>query len=184
MKRLICIGSIFLLLLNTLGYYPVYMCMQLKAQLEMQHKLDQNILGEEELFTIKIPIQLPYWTETRQAPERINGQIEYHNEFYKLYKQEVVGDTLVVLCVKDHTEKQLFQTLTEWVKITVTGLPGTSEKASQLVSYLIKDYYSSHRKVYFNLYDWIEAPASYASRTFSLTPAALELHSPPPEAIA
>jgi hypothetical protein len=183
-KRLVCIGGVILLLLNTLGYYPVYFCMQLKAQLEMQQKLNQNILGEEELFTIKIPINLPYWTETRQAPERIDGQIRYNNEYYKLYKQEVVGDTLMVLCVKDHTEKQLFQTLSEWVKITVNGLPGTSEKASHLVSYLIKDYYASHRNLYFNLYEWIEAPAPFRDFAFSLPAGTYQLLSPPPEALA
>jgi hypothetical protein len=183
-KRVVCIGGVILLLLNTLGYYPVYLCMQLKAQLEMQEKLNQNLLGDEELFTIKIPIQLPYWSEARQAPERIDGQIRYNNEYYKLYKQQVVGDTLEVLCVKDHTEKQLFETLTEWVKITVTGLPGTSEKTTTLVSSLIKDYYAAPRQVRFHLYEWLAAPAPFPPFASPVPAGSFRLLSPPPEALA
>ncbi len=147
-------------MLNALGYYPVYLAMQWKAQTEMKARLDAHLFEEDELFTIKIPINLPYWTETRQAPERIDGQIEYKGDFYKLYKQEVIADTLVVLAVKDHTEKALFSALTEWVKITVTGLPGTSEKAAGQVSHLIKDYFATSTSTYFYLYDWVAEKAT------------------------
>lgn len=168
-------------MMNALGYYPVYLAMQWKAQTEMKARLDAHVFEEDELFTIKIPINLPYWTETRQAPERIDGQIEYKGDFYKLYKQEVIADTLVVLAVKDHTEKALFSALTEWVKITVTGLPGTSEKAAGQVSHLIKDYFAAHHRTYFHLYDWVAArvPSSDSSSLFSS--ACLQVPSPPPD---
>ncbi|GAB2764478.1 hypothetical protein GCM10027275_01990 [Rhabdobacter roseus] len=155
--------------------------MQMKAQADMQQRLDTHTFGEEELFTIKIPLNLPYWTETRHAPERIDGQIRYNNEFYKLYKQQVVGDTLEVLCVKDHTEKALLDSLTEWVKITVTGLPGTSEKASTLVSYLIKEYFSSSRQVLFFFYEWVVQSPLSTSPTLSWSAPWLSLTSPPPQ---
>lgn len=183
MKRLLILGTIGLLMLNALGYYPVYLCMQLKAQVEMKERLDSHSFGEDELFTIKIPLQLPYWTENRQAPERIEGQIRYNDEFYKLYKQELVGDTLVVLAVKDHTEKAIFDTLTEWVKITITGLPGTSQKASGWVSHLIKDYFSLQNRTYYYLYEWMAGTLPIQVTTpFYSTPTFLIL-SPPPELI-
>ncbi len=183
MKRLLLIGAVFLLMLNALGYYPVYLCMQLKAQYEMKERLDSHAFGEDELFTIKIPLNLPYWTENRQSPELIEGQIRYNDEFYKLYKQELVGDTLIVLAVKDHTEKAIFDSLSEWVKITVTGLPGTSEKAAGWVSHLIKDYFAAQPRTYFYLYDWVAAaPQALSSTPFHVSPSFLIL-SPPPELI-
>lgn len=149
----------------------------------MKERLDSHSFGEDELFTIKIPLQLPYWTENRQAPERIEGQIRYNDEFYKLYKQELVGDTLVILAVKDHTEKAIFDILTEWVKITVTGLPGTSQKAAGWVSHLIKDYFSSQNRTYYYLYEWLAGTlSSPGSLPFYVDPSFLIL-SPPPELI-
>ena len=170
-------------MLNALGYYPVYLAMQWKAQSEMKARLDAHLFEEDELFTIKIPINLPYWTETRQAPERIDGQIQYNGDFYKLYKQEIIADTLVVLAVKDHSEKALFTALTEWVKITVTGLPGTSEKAAGQVSHLIKEYFASQHRTYIHLYDWL-ANNSNLPDCISLFPSAyLQVPCPPPDLI-
>lgn len=170
-----------LLMLNALGYYPVYLAMQWKAQTEMKARLDAHVFEEDELFTIKIPIRLPYWTETRHAPERIDGQIEFNGDFYKLYKQEVIADTLVVLAVKDHTEKALFSALTEWVKITVTGLPGTSEKAAGQVSHLIKDYFASQHRTYLYLYEWVSARVPLPDPSFLFSSACPQVPSPPPD---
>lgn len=181
MKRVLILGTLFLLMLNALGYYPVYLAMQWKAQTEMKVRLDAHVFEEDELFTIKIPINLPYWTETRQAPERIDGQIEYNGDFYKLYKQEVIADTLVVLAVKDHTEKALFSALTEWVKITVTGLPGTSEKAAGQVSHLIKDYFASQPRTYLYLYDWVAGKVPLPDAAFAFLSPYLHVPSPPPD---
>ncbi|MPR34340.1 hypothetical protein [Salmonirosea aquatica] len=183
MKRVLILGTLFLLMLNTLGYYPVYLAMQWKAQTEMKSRLDAHLFEEDELFTIKIPIGLPYWTETRQAPERIDGQIEYNGDFYKLYKQEVIADTLVVLAVKDHSEKALFTALTEWVKITVTGLPGTSEKAAGQVSHLIKEYFANQHQTYFYLYDWLTDQANLPDFISSSPSAYLKVPNPPPDLI-
>ncbi len=183
MKRVLILGTLFLLMLNALGYYPVYLAMQWKAQTEMKARLDTHLFEEDELFTIKIPIRLPYWTETRSAPERIDGQIQYNGDFYKLYKQEVIGDTLMVLAVKDHSEKALFTALTEWVKITVTGLPGTSEKAAGQVSHLIKEYFASQHQAYFYLYDWVAAKATLPDAIFVFSSIHLQVSSPPPDLI-
>jgi hypothetical protein len=182
-KRVLILGTLFLLMLNALGYYPVYLAMQWKAQSEMKSRLDAHVFEEDELFTIKIPINLPYWTETRQAPERIDGQIEYKGDFYKLYKQEVIADTLVVLAVKDHSEKALFSALTEWVKITVTGLPGTSEKAVGQVSHLIKEYFANQHKTYFYLYNWVAEKATLPDAAFTLPGSYSQVPSPPPDLI-
>ncbi len=159
----------------------MYLCMQLKAQFEMKQRLDSRAFGEDELFSIKIPLNLPYWTETRQAPERIEGQIRYNNEYYKLYQQEVVGDTLLVLAVKDHSEKEIFDSMHEWVKMTISGLPGTSQKAAGWVSHLIKDYFSSQNRTHFFLYEW-EADALPSAEP--VTPVSSDyflILSPPPE---
>ena len=183
MKRVLILGTLSLLLLNALGYYPVYLAMQWKAQTEMKARLNSHLFEEDELFTIKIPIGLPYWTETRQAPERIDGQIQYNGDFYKLYKQEVIADTLVVLAVKDHSEKALFTALSEWVKITITGLPGTSEKAAGQVSHLIKEYFASQHRTYFYLYDWVANRVDSPDTTCWLPSLYLPLPSPPPDLI-
>lgn len=161
----------------------MYLAMQWKAQTEMKARLDKHLFKEHELFTIKIPIRLPYWTEIRSAPERIDGQIEFNGEFYELYKQEVIADTLVVLAVKDQNEKALFSALTEWVKITITGLPGTSEKAASQVSHLTKEYFALQHRTRFYLYDWVAERAILPDAAFALLSPYRRVPSPPPDLI-
>lgn len=181
MKKGICYFLASLLLLNTLGYYPVYLCMQWKAQAEFSRQLENNMIGDEEFYTIRLAVDLPpYWNPELALPERIEGQIFAAGEFYKLYKQSISQDSLTILCVKDHAQKHLLDTLTDWVRFTMTGLPGTSEDALQFVSALYKHYCTTKSVIVFFLFSLREntplpTPSESSTSEYSW------VHSPPPE---
>lgn len=139
MKQITAIGLLGLLLFNMLGHYPVYIGMQWQARQDMEQRLDAEDIYGHELFEVKIPINLPYW-QNMQDYERAAGRFEHNGEFYTLFKQKVQDDTLFLVCVKDHQQKQLLQKLTETIQLTFSDAPGTHQKAAKFLENLTKDY--------------------------------------------
>ena len=181
MRKTLSFFLVWLILLNALGYYPVYLCMQWKAQWAIKQQLENNMIGDEEFYTISVAIDLPpYWNPEHPFVEPIEGQIFAGGEFYKLYKQVIHQDSLTLLCVKDHTQKYLFETLSDWVKVTINGLPGTSEEAGLLLSALIKHFYVSKQVVVFFLFDFTEIIHSSIQKQLRFYEY-FKIHSPPPE---
>lgn len=183
MKRLLSIGLIALLLFNTMGYYVVFVGMQMQAQRDMEQRLDGENLDGEELFTIKIPINLSYW-QNMPDYERVNGRFEHNGEFYTLFKQKVENDTLQVVCIKDHAEKKLFTQLSQTVK-WVLGSDNSSshQKTAKFLQNLIKDYLPLSKRVILFLFEDVEALQTpiFEASLVNFYPS---LIAPPPEAMA
>jgi hypothetical protein len=72
--------------------------------------------------------------------ERVNGEFEHNGEFFKLVKQKLENDTLNIVCIRDHKEKELFGAFRDFIKLS-NDLPTTdSQHAIVLLSKLVKDY--------------------------------------------
>jgi hypothetical protein len=72
--------------------------------------------------------------------ERVNGEFEHNGEFFKLVKQKLENDTLNIVCIRDHKEKELFGAFKDFIKLS-NDLPTTdSQHAIVLLSKLVKDY--------------------------------------------
>lgn len=139
MRQLVSIALLALLLFNMLGHYPVYLGMQWNARQDMEKRLDTEDLEGQELFELKIPMNLPYWHNMADY-ERVSGKFEHNGEFYNLFKQKIQDDTLHLVCVRDRTQKQLFEKLSEVVQFTFGDMPGTHQKAAKFLENLLKDY--------------------------------------------
>lgn len=181
MRQLTAIGLLALLLFNMLGHYPVYMGMQWNARQDMEQRLDNQDVEGQELFEVKIPINLPYW-QNMTAYERVDGRFEHNGEFYTLFKQKVQNDTLHLVCVKDHGQKELFQKLTEVVQLTFGDSSGTHQKAAKFLENLIKDYLPLQTQLT-EAFTWLndidlQTVPSYSVASYIRT---LSSFSPPPE---
>ena len=106
----------------------------------MTQKLDSDNYNESETFTIKVPISLPYGSDSPDF-ERIDGHFEYNGEFYRTVKQRISYDTLTIVCVKDGEGKQIHQALISYVK-TFTDKPSDNQAKSKTINTLSKDYFS------------------------------------------
>lgn len=137
MKRSFSILLLSVFLFNVVGYYPVFWGLKYRASMEMNQRLDDDNYNADETVTIKIPLTVPYNT-FGQDYERMTGSFEHHGEFFKLIKQKLEKDTLYIVCIKDHKEKQLHAAMTDFIKLS-TDLP-TSQQTLKLLSGLIKDY--------------------------------------------
>jgi hypothetical protein len=104
----------------------------------MTQKLDDDDYDKSETITVKIPITIPYATDSRDF-ERVDGTFEYQGEFYRLVKQRLISDTLHIVCVKDHQGKRINQAIESFVK-TFTDKPVNDQQNVQTFSDFIKDY--------------------------------------------
>ena len=138
MKRFFSILLLLVFLFNVVGYYPVFWGLKYRARMEMNQRLDDENYNTEETVTIKIPLTVPYNT-FGQDYERMTGSFEHHGEFFNLIKQKLEKDTLYIVCIKDHKEKQLHAAMTDFIKLS-TDIPTSSQQTLKLLSGLIKDY--------------------------------------------
>ena len=127
-----------MLLLNVMGYYGVFLGLQYKNDRNMIQRLDAEDYAASETMTIKIPIAIPYASDSKTF-QRVDGKFEHQGEFYRLVKQRLAGDTLYVVCIKDHENKRIDEAMSTFVK-TFTDKPVDHHSNSKIVVNFIKDY--------------------------------------------
>jgi hypothetical protein len=121
------------------GYYGLFVGLQYKNSRTMNQQLDLDNYNEEEAITIKVPISIPYATDSRDF-ERVTGEFEHHGEFYRLVKQRLTRDTLHIVCVKDQHSTRIHQALASYVKTFSDKPVDSQQSSSKSTSDFIKDY--------------------------------------------
>ncbi len=96
-----------LFLFTTIGYKLLFYYQIRAADSRIQAKIETLHESDESLFTVKIPIRLPYHTDWKDF-ESVEGEMTYDNTTYKYVKRKVLRDTLILLCVK-HQEKSVIE---------------------------------------------------------------------------
>lgn len=137
MKKLLTLFLLFLFLLNVLGYYGVFVGLQVRTTQQMRQDFDDDTYDHQEV-TFKIPLTVPYSTDSKEFT-RVDGEFEHQGEVFRLVKQRLQTDTLYIVCVKDNTSKKINQALADYVK-TFTDKPVSSKGNSKNIQNLIKDY--------------------------------------------
>jgi hypothetical protein len=177
-KRIATLFLLFLFLLNVLGYYGVFVGLQVKTAQQMRQNFDDDNYAHQEI-TFKVPLTVPYNTDSKEY-NRVDGEFEHNGEVYRLVKQRFQSDTLYIVCVKDNTSKDINQALTEYVK-SFTDKPASGKNQSKTLQNLIKDYISTSTALQTGNTGWSYAISqgdivvSYPSWTSQST-------SPPPKA--
>jgi hypothetical protein len=103
MRKIAAILLLLLFVFNTIGYKLWFALAMHKADSRLEAALDKNNFNEDDLFTLKIPINLPYQNSSASF-ERIDGEITVNGETYAYVQRKVQNDTMYLQCIK-HTEK-------------------------------------------------------------------------------
>ena len=141
MKKLTSLFLIVPVLLNVMGYYGVFMGLEYQHGRRMSEKFDADVYNAEDAITIRIPIAIPYATESPDF-QRVDGKFEYMGETYRMVKQRVLNGTLYLTCVKDLKGGQIAEALKDYVKtFSDTSTNDKSQSKTQIT--LIKDYIPS-----------------------------------------
>src|SRR5688572_4146013 len=142
MRRFVALILLTIFLFNTAGYYILYQAVRSHSTTVLLKRLDNDLYQQEETVTLKLPIVIPYQSNTDY--QRVNGSFEHDGEFYKLIKQKIENDTLIVVCYQDHAEKKLSNLVTDYTKI-INDLPASSKSnALKLLNSFAKDYEVTH----------------------------------------
>lgn len=102
-RKIFAILLLALFVFNIIGYKIVVMIELQKADTDLEALLDSDAYQNEDLFTLKIPINLPY-QNSKTSFERIDGEITVNGEPYKFVQRRVENDTVYLQCIK-HTGK-------------------------------------------------------------------------------
>jgi hypothetical protein len=139
MRKLTSISLAVLILMNTMGYYLVFMGLKYQHDRKISSKVQSDRYDLSEVVTIKFPLAIPYSSNTEF--QSIEGEIEYEGGFYRLIKQRFVNDTLQLVAIPDNGSKKIAQALTDYVKTFTTHSSTTNDSKS--VPAFIKDYIAS-----------------------------------------
>jgi hypothetical protein len=74
----------------------------------LEQALDNNDYKDSELISIKQPINLPYYTNTKTF-SRIDGEVEINGIPYKYVKSRIYNDSLEMLCIPHVTKLKIQQ---------------------------------------------------------------------------
>ncbi len=103
MRKTAAILLLMLIVFNTIGYKLWFNIAVQQADVTLEASLDNNNYTQQDLFTLKIPLNLPY-QNIGTGFERINGEITINGECYKYVQRKVQDDTLFLQCIR-HSEK-------------------------------------------------------------------------------
>lgn len=137
MKQLSAILFLTILLFNFYGYSLVIDCMQKRQSAILELKLDNRQYNEDELISIKTPLNLPYYTSS-QTYERAYGSIEVNGTVYEYVKQRVNHDTLELLCLPNKAKTNLRSVKNEFVKFSIDRT--SQEKKSNVLKISFPDF--------------------------------------------
>lgn len=155
MKKIAAIVLLSILLFNTWGYRWLITYLEEKATLRLEQKLETGDYDESMLVEVKIPLQLPYYTNWSEY-ERHYGETEWNGQNYQYVKRKLFNDTLYLLCFP-HTEKNNIQTAAADIFRSVNniqrdGIPQKSHQPS-VIKLMLSEF--------------LEAETSFKARTTS-----------------
>lgn len=167
---------------NLGGYYIAFKVLQVSAHRDLIQKLESEQYNESETIHLKIPITIPYATNSSNGFKRVDGRFEYKGDIYKLVKQKYQNDTLYIVCLKDFKEKQLINKFQEYAK-TTHDTPGTSSKkdSSRTIKQINKDYFGDSGQMLPDLNGTIVI-AEFSIYQFSQLSIEEDIPTPPPRA--
>ena len=179
MKKIFALLLLGVHLCNLSGYLMTQFFIQQNDR-QLIATLDRHSYADKNLVTIKIPLHLPYSSESSPFV-RVNGQIELHGTWYNYVKRRVLRDSLVLMCLPNLEKGKLISAVVELNRQNEGFLSNKNhepllKKSKTLDEYNINTIFSFALK--------LSAPASsYSYSSVGLLPhPALALNAEPPEA--
>ncbi|NOT75883.1 MAG: hypothetical protein HOP08_13235 [Cyclobacteriaceae bacterium] len=177
MRKAIALFFLFIITLNIAGYYLVFEGWKYHNSIS---SVDDERSNSQELI-IEIPISVPYVTQEKEW-EKADGQFEYQGELYKIVKQKIGLDAVLIACVKDHEGNRINQQQEELAQ-AFSDKPVDAKQNVKTVPGFIKEYISNIVSVKSSVVGW-SLEVAYISALQSLVPTFSPSIVHPPERIA
>ncbi|MFL5786614.1 MAG: hypothetical protein ACJ748_01055 [Flavisolibacter sp.] len=129
MKKLAAILFVTVVFFNLYGYQFVIDFFQNKVESNFQSKLDNDGYNEQDLIYIKLPVNLPYYSNS-STYEKVSGSITVEGVEYRYVKRRIFNDSIELACVLN-TQKEQFQSArNEFFKLSTDWLNTHPNKKS------------------------------------------------------
>ena len=144
MRKTAAISLLMLFVFNTIGYKLWFNVAMQQADISLEKNLDKNNFNQQELFTLEIPINVPY-QNVSTGYERVDGEITVNGETYKYVQRKVSNDTLFLQCIR-HAEKIDLQQKSNDYGDNVNNVAGNNDakkipgKSSTTLKFSVTDY--------------------------------------------
>lgn len=178
MKKTIAVFFLVIFLFNVGGYHLLFWSLRVQAKKDLLHRLDASAYSSDDVVVLTLPVSIPYPIHDA-AFEPASGELEYQGVFYQLVKQKIENDTLFMVCVKDHNQAALQQTMNEFTNLT-QNLPANTKHTMDLLSKLYKDFTPSATSM-MEIELVLKYDILFAVGHFSIIQQVLPVDSPPPE---
>ncbi len=99
--------------------------MQKTNESNLALQLDNEQYDDADLISIKTPLNLPYYTNSKEY-ERAYGSIEIEGIEYEYVKRRVSNDSLELLCLPDKIHQKLQSAKVDFFKMS-NDIPGSSQ---------------------------------------------------------
>ncbi len=94
-----------LLLFNIVGYRFVFSILEKNATVILDKKIEGNNFNEANLVEIKIPLNMPYYSDKEY--EAVTGEIEINGKHLQYVKRKVSGNALYLMCLANEYKTNL-----------------------------------------------------------------------------
>jgi hypothetical protein len=139
-----------------------------KQDTQLQARLDQGAYSEEDLFTVRIPTNLPYYTNSPKY-ESVEGSLELNGTEYKYVKRRVFHDSLELVCIANTSKKELQSLQHEFLKITGDWQSSEQGKKASIALQQLPLQYCNALPDFGSL-SFVTTTHSYSSSTEPFTP--------------
>ncbi len=108
----------------------------------MEVLLDKKDYLETDLVTIRIPLTLPYQTDTDDF-ERISGEVSYEGKIYKYVERKMENGYFVLRCLPDLNKMQIEEQKNRMVTTSIDQTTNSQEKqspANNILKYVSSEF--------------------------------------------
>jgi hypothetical protein len=115
--------------------------MEQKATQRLEEKIDAGQYSEAQLLEVKVPLQIPYYSDTRY--EACYGEIQLNGEYYRYVKRKITDGVLYLLCLPHKEKDNISVAKTDFAKaVNDAQNNNTPQKQNQpsLIKLLLNEY--------------------------------------------
>ncbi|MEJ0056654.1 MAG: hypothetical protein WDN75_13965 [Bacteroidota bacterium] len=138
-KRLCGLFFLFLIVFNMIGYYALFLLAQQQLARPVLQRIETNSgeLGGNLIFAI--PLEVPYSGDSDEYT-RVEGEIMYHGEVYRLVKQKFHHNMLYVVCLKDDQASETRKIMADYSRLFSGQDADHADSTIKIINSLSRDY--------------------------------------------
>lgn len=145
MRKIVAILLLALFLFNLAGYRIWFYYARQQANQQFEAALDNARYNEQDLFTVTIPLSMPYQVEQADF-ERVNGEINVNGKIYKYVKRKVSNGMLILQCLADERSTHIQKASDAYLQFAsdISATQDHAKKNGHPVTSVFKNLFSDY----------------------------------------